>query len=100
MKDNDKPATQVTEQLKVACQNCELLQAKLDEALLLTKETELLRSLLAWGNDPCIYCGLQSCDMSRCSYGFPGCNRSHDMQTYKDKRGWARWKGQDRRIKK
>lgn len=71
-----------------------LIEVELDA---LRDENTLLRALLAWGNDPCAYCGLQSSDMSRCLRGFPGCFRSDDMQLRTDKRGWARWTGTERR---
>jgi len=71
-----------------------------DELHRLQEENALLRALLAWGNDPCVYCGIQSCDMSRCARGFPGCWRSEDMDLRYDKRGWARWSGPDRRAKR
>ena len=63
----------------------------------LRDELDELRALLAWGNDPCIYCGLASCDMARCEKGFPGCERSRDMGKLPLKRGWAKWSGKDRR---
>ena len=72
-------------------------EAEEDELHRLQDENSLLRAMLAWGSDPCIHCSLQSCDMSRCKLGFPGCHRSDDMHLRYDKRGWARWNGPDRR---
>lgn len=66
----------------------------------LREENSLLLALLAWGNDPCIHCTLQSCDMARCAKGFPGCYRSDDMALRPLKRSWAKWSGLDRRIKR
>lgn len=45
----------------------------------LRAENNNLRALLAYGTDPCIYCGLQAEDLPKCSSGFPGCARADDM---------------------
>lgn len=45
----------------------------------LRAENDKLRSLLANGSDPCVYCGLLKEDMNRCSHGFPGCGRADDL---------------------
>lgn len=63
------------------------------------EDAALLRALLAWGNDPCVHCGLQSADMARCGMGFPGCARSADMGKFPLRRGWARWTGRERRLR-
>lgn len=52
------------------------------------KENDKLRGLLAWGNDPCIYCGLPRDQMARCQSGFPGCARADDMVAVPDLEGW------------
>ena len=48
------------------------------------RENTRLRGLLAWGTDPCIYCGLSRGDMYKCASGFPGCARSDDMMCSPD----------------
>jgi hypothetical protein len=58
------------------------------EAGLLRIESDKLRALLAWGSDPCIYCGLEREDMARCNSGFPGCARSDDMQRNWEAEQW------------
>ena len=42
-------------------------------------ENDKMRALLAYGSDPCIYCGLTKADMAKCKSGFPGCGRADDM---------------------
>jgi hypothetical protein len=42
-------------------------------------ENDTLRAYLAYGSDPCIYCGLDKGDMAKCQSGFPGCARADDM---------------------
>lgn len=58
-------------------------------------ENDELRGLLAWGSDPCVYCGLQAADMSRCSHGFPGCARADDRMAAPECEGWTRRKSPD-----
>lgn len=53
-------------------------------------ENDILRALLAWGSDPCIYCGLPAADMGKCQSGFPGCGRADDMMVRPDKEGWTK----------
>lgn len=53
------------------------------------KENDKLRALLAWGGDPCIYCGLPRSDMGKCERGFPGCARGDDMQLDWSLEGWT-----------
>lgn len=43
------------------------------------QEGVVLRAYLAYGSDPCIYCGLDKADMAKCRCGFPGCERADDM---------------------
>jgi hypothetical protein len=45
----------------------------------LSAENDKLRSLLANGSDPCIYCGLPKNDIAKCEHGFPECARADDM---------------------
>ena len=45
----------------------------------LREENDKMRALLAYGSDPCVYCGLPKDDMARCAHGFPGCGRADDM---------------------
>ena len=45
----------------------------------LRAENDAMRALLAYGSDPCVYCGLPKADMARCVHGFPGCGRADDM---------------------
>ena len=53
-------------------------------------ENDKLRGLLAWGTDPCIYCGQRASDMGKCASGFPGCARSDDMQCAWELENWTR----------
>jgi hypothetical protein len=62
--------------------------ARTDDAI--REENDKLRALLAWGTDPCIYCGLRASDMHKCASGFPGCARSDDMQADWSKENWTR----------
>lgn len=45
----------------------------------LRAENDKMRALLAYGSDPCVYCGLSKADMAKCALGFPGCGRADDM---------------------
>ena len=54
----------------------------------LRDENDHLRALLAWGTDPCIYCGLSAETMGQCVRGFPGCARADDMQVRWDLENW------------
>lgn len=47
----------------------------------LREENDKMRALLAYGSDPCVYCGLTKADMAKCAHGFPGCGRADDMAT-------------------
>lgn len=55
----------------------------------LRKENDRLRALLAFGNDPCVYCALPAKDMIKCVSGFPGCARGDDMMACTELKGWA-----------
>lgn len=61
------------------------------EALRLQDENFKLRSYLAHGSDPCVYCGLPKADIAMCELGFPGCGRADDMLGMDDP--WPRVRG-------
>lgn len=50
----------------------------------LAAENDRMRALLAYGSDPCVYCGLPKDDMAKCASGFPGCGRADDMAVTDD----------------
>jgi len=58
-----------------------------------SKENDKLRGLLAWGNDPCVYCTLPRAEMQRCRSGFPGCARGDDMMAMPDLKDWTTKRG-------
>ena len=55
-----------------------MLQSTANEQKL-KEENDKLRALLAWGSDPCIYCGFPKEGMTHCQHGFPGCMRADDI---------------------
>ncbi len=52
---------------------------KQEEIEKLRVENTALRSILAFSNVPCIYCGLSLSDQGKCAFGFPGCARADDQ---------------------
>lgn len=56
------------------------------EGLAAQIENDLLRGLLAKGDEDCIYCGLPAADIAKCKSGFPGCARMDDIMTTQESR--------------
>lgn len=51
----------------------------LEEIKKLHDENDKLRLIIAESSIDCIYCGLPSSDIAKCSLGFPGCGRADDL---------------------
>lgn len=45
----------------------------------LRRENDTMRSIIAFSDLPCMYCGLAKAEMGRCQSGFPGCARADDI---------------------